>query len=412
MHQSDLIIIGGGIVGLATAYRFLERYPGKRVTVLEKEAGIARHQTGRNSGVLHTGVYYRPGSLKAINCRAGKQAMEDFCRRENIPFILCGKIIVATETSELARMELLLERGAKNGVVCERIGPERIRELEPHAAGIAGIHIPEAGVVDYGQVCQRLADIITAQGSQVVTSARVTAIRRDTLQPSAGATGFASDRAIVETTAGEFAAQQIVNCAGLQSDHVTKLSGVKPSAMIVPFRGEFYALREEARHLVRMLIYPVPDPNYPFLGVHFTRRINGLVECGPNAVLAFAREGYRNTTVNFRDLAETLTFPGFWRLARRYWKIGASEMYRSFSKPAFVHALQRLVPAIESRFLDWAPAGVRAQAVGRDGAMLDDFVIDETDRVVNVENAPSPAATAALNIGKIVVDRLAPRFDS
>lgn len=400
MHESDLIIIGGGIVGLATAYRFLERYPGKRVTVLEKEAGIARHQTGRNSGVLHTGIYYRPGSLKAINCRAGKQAMEDFCRRENIPFILCGKIIVATETSELARMELLLERGAKNGVICERIDPERIQELEPHAAGIAGIHIPEAGVVDYGQVCQRLADIITAQGSQVVTSARVTAIRRD------------NGRAIAETTAGEFAAQQIVNCAGLQSDRVTQLSGVKPSAMIVPFRGEFYALREEARHLVRMLIYPVPDPNYPFLGVHFTRRINGLVECGPNAVLAFAREGYRNTTVNFRDLAETLTFPGFWRLARRYWKIGASEMYRSFSKPAFVRALQRLVPAIESRFLDWAPAGVRAQAVGRDGAMLDDFVIDETDRVVNVENAPSPAATAALNIGKLVVDRLVPRFDS
>jgi len=400
MQESDLIIIGGGIVGLATAYRFLERYPGKRVTVLEKEAAVARHQTGRNSGVMHTGIYYRPGSLKAQNCRAGKLAMEEFCTREQIPFLLCGKIIVAIEESELPRMETLLERGPANGVVCERIGPERIRELEPHAAGIAAIHIPEAGVVDYGHVAKRLADIVTQQGSSVVTGARATGIRND------------NNRAIVESTAGEFAAQQIVNCAGLHSDRVARLSGARPSAMIVPFRGEFYALRPEAHHLVRMLIYPVPDPNYPFLGVHFTRRINGLIECGPNAVLAFAREGYRNTTLNVRDLAETLTFPGFWRLSMRYWKIGADEMWRSFSKPAFVRALQRLVPAIESRFLEWAPAGVRAQAVSRDGQMVDDFVIEETDRVVNVENAPSPAATASLNIGRLVVDRLAPRFAS
>ncbi|MFO0791193.1 MAG: L-2-hydroxyglutarate oxidase [Pirellulales bacterium] len=399
MQESDLIIIGGGIVGLATAYRFLERFPGKRVTVLEKEAAVARHQTGRNSGVLHTGIYYRPGSLKAANCRAGKLAMEDFCRRENIPFILCGKIIVATEENELPRMDALLERGQQNGVVCDRIGPERIRELEPQATGIAGIHVPEAGVVDYGKVAARLAEIITSQGSSVVTSAKVIGIRRD------------NGHAVVETTAGEFAAQQVANCAGLHSDRVTRLSGVKPTVMIVPFRGEFYALREEYRHLVRMLVYPVPDPKYPFLGVHFTRRITGLVECGPNAVLAFAREGYKNTTVNARDLAETLTFPGFWRLSLRYWKIGADEMYRSFSKPAFVRALQRLIPAIESKMLDWAPAGVRAQAVDRSGTMLDDFRIEETDRVVNVENAPSPAATASLNIGKMVVERLAPRFE-
>jgi (S)-2-hydroxyglutarate dehydrogenase len=399
MQESDLIIIGGGIVGLATAYRFLERYPGKRVTVLEKEPKIGRHQTGRNAGVLHSGIYYRPGSLKAENCRAGKKAMEEFCTREGIKFILCGKIIVATEESELPRMDLLLERGPQNGVVCKRITPEEIRELEPHAAGIAGIHIPEAGVVDYGEVAQRFADIVTRQGSSVITSARVTGIRRDTA------------RAVVETVAGEFAAQQVVNCAGLYSDRVARLSGAKPSAMIIPFRGEFYALREEAHHLVRMLIYPVPDPKYPFLGVHFTRRINGLVECGPNAVLAFAREGYRNTTINLRDMAEVLTFPGFWRLSTRYWKIGVDEMWRSFSKPAFVRALQRLVPAIESKMLDWAPAGVRAQAVGRDGLMLDDFLIEETDRVVNVENAPSPAATASLNVGKLIVDRLAPRFD-
>jgi (S)-2-hydroxyglutarate dehydrogenase len=398
MHQSDLIIIGGGIVGLATAYSFLQRFPGKTVTVLEKGVCVAKHQTGRNSGVLHSGIYYRPGSLKALNCRAGKKAMEEFCARENIPFNLCGKIIVAVESHELPRMETLLERGPQNGVVCERIGPERIRELEPHCVGLAGIHIPEAGVVDYGQVARRLAEIITERGSRVVTSARATAIKRD------------NGRAVVETTAGPFAAKQVVNCAGLHSDRVTRLSGGKPSAKVIPFRGEFYALRPEGQHLVKMLIYPVPDPAYPFLGVHFTRRMSGLIECGPNAVLAFAREGYKNTTVNLRDLGETLAYPGFWRLAARYWRIGANEMHRSFSKRAFVRALQRLVPEIKSEYLDWAPAGVRAQTVSPDGQMVDDFVIDETDRVVNVENAPSPAATASLNIGKLIVDRLVARF--
>jgi L-2-hydroxyglutarate oxidase len=398
MQESDLVIVGGGIVGLATGYRFLERYPGKRITVLEKDAKICGHQTGRNAGVLHSGIYYRPGSLKAINCRAGKKAMEDFCDREGIKWIRCGKIITATEDSELPRMETLLERGAANGVNCRRITPEQIRELEPHAAGIAGIHIPEAGVVDYAEVARRFADIITRQGSQVVTNAKVTGIRRDT------------GRAIVETVAGEFPTKQVVNCAGLYSDRVARLSGAKPPAMIIPFRGEFYALKKEAHHLINMLIYPVPDPKYPFLGVHFTRRIDGLVECGPNAVLAFAREGYKNSNVNFRDMVEVLSYPGFWRLSMRYWKIGMDEMIRSFSKPAFTRALQRLVPAIEGNMLDWAPAGVRAQAVGRDGSMLDDFLIEETDRVVNVENAPSPAATASLNVGNLIVDRLAPRF--
>src|SRR3954462_4258501 len=396
--ESDLIVIGGGIVGLATAYRFLERYPGKTVTVLEKEAAVAKHQTGRNSGVMHTGIYYRPGSLKATNCRAGKKAMEEFCTRENIPFDLCGKIIVAVEECEMPRMELLLERGPQNGVVCNRITPEQIRELEPHCVGLAGIHIPEAGVVDYGQVAQRLAAIVGERGSRVVTSAKATGIRRD------------SARAIVETTAGEFAAKQVVNCAGLHSDRVTRLSGTKPSAMVVPFRGEFYGLRPEGQSLGKGLIYPVPDPAYPFLGVHFTRRMSGMIECGPNAVLAFAREGYTNKTVNLRDLTETLTYPGFWRLCTRYWRIGFNEMHRSFSKRAFVRALQRLVPGAESKHLDWAPAGVRAQTVSPQGQMVDDFVIEEADRVINVENAPSPAATACLNIGKLVVDRLVPRF--
>jgi (S)-2-hydroxyglutarate dehydrogenase len=398
LTDSDLVIIGGGIVGLATGYRFLERFPDKRVTVLEKEPAIARHQTRRNSGVLHSGIYYRPGSLKAENCRAGKLAMEEFCRREEIPFKLCGKLIVALDDSELPRMEALLERGRANGVVCERIGHERIRELEPHAAGIAAIHVPEAGIVDYSQVARRLAEIIEGQGGAIVTAARVTGIRRD------------ADRAIAETTAGDFAAKQVVNCAGLHSDRVARLAGARPSAKIVPFRGEFYALRPEAHHLVRALIYPVPDPNFPFLGVHFTRRIDDTVECGPNAVLAFAREGYRKTNFNVRDFTETLGYRGFWRLATRYWRIGAGEMWRSVSKAAFVRALRRLVPEIASQHLDWAPAGVRAQAVGPDGQMIDDFVIDETDRMIHVENAPSPAATASLNIGRLIVDRLAPRF--
>jgi L-2-hydroxyglutarate oxidase len=399
VKHSDLVIIGGGIVGLATAYRFLERFPGKRVTVLEKEPTIARHQTGRNAGVLHSGIYYRPGSLKAQNCRAGKMAMEEFCQREGIPFKICGKVIVALEESELPRMEKILENGKANGVVCERIDVARLKELEPHAAGIAAIHVPESGIVDYQHVARRLAELIEGQGSQIKTGARVTAVRRH------------HNLALVETTAGEFPAEQVVNCAGLHSDRVTRLSGAQPASKIIPFRGEFYLVRPEAHHLVRMLIYPVPDPRYPFLGVHFTRRIDGRVECGPNAVLAFAREGYRNTTVNLRDMAETLTYRGFWRLARRYWRIGADEMRRSFSKRAFVRAAQRLVPEIEPEHFEWAPAGVRAQAVAPDGSMVDDFVITETERVVNVENAPSPAATASLNIGRLVVERLAPRFE-
>jgi L-2-hydroxyglutarate oxidase len=399
VEHSDLVIIGGGIVGLATAYRFLERFPGKRVTVLEKEPTIGQHQTGRNAGVLHSGIYYRPGSLKAQNCREGKLAMEEFCRREGVPFKICGKVIVALEESELPRMEKILENGKANGVVCDRIDAARLKELEPHAAGIAAIHVPESGIVDYQHVARRLAELIEAQGSRIKTGARVTAVRRH------------EKLALVETTAGEFPAEQVVNCAGLYSDRVTRLSGAQPASKIIPFRGEFYLVRPEAHHLVRMLIYPVPDPRYPFLGVHFTRRIDGRVECGPNAVLAFAREGYRNTTVNLRDMAETLGYRGFWRLAARYWRIGADEMRRSFSKRAFVRAAQRLVPEIEPEHFDWAPAGVRAQAVAPDGSMVDDFVITEIERVVNVENAPSPAATASLNIGRLVVDRLAPRFE-
>lgn len=399
MKRYDLAIIGGGIVGLATGYRFLERFPGKTVVVLEKENAVAKHQTGRNSGVLHSGVYYRPGSLRAQNCRTGKAAMEDFCRREGIPFDICGKVIVAVEEKQFPQLEKTLANGTANGVRCERIGPERLREIEPHCTGIAAVHVPEAGIVDYAQVARRLAEIIGERGSRVVTSARATAIRRD------------AGQAIVETMAGEFAAEQVINCAGLYSDRVTRLSGVRPSTRILPFRGEFYKLKPDAHHLVRALIYPCADPNFPFLGVHFTRLIHGGFECGPNAVLAWAREGYRHTDVNLRDMWEWLTYSGFWRMAARHWRMGCEEMWRSFSKPAFVRALQRLIPEIRSEQLDWAPAGVRAQAVSRAGDIIDDFIIDETDRVVNVANAPSPAATAALNVGRLIVERVAPRFE-
>jgi L-2-hydroxyglutarate oxidase len=291
-----------------------------------------------------------------------------------------------------------LANGTANGVRCERIGPERLREIEPHATGIAAIYVPDAGVTDYAMVARRLAEIVTAQGSRVVTSARVTAIRRDTAQ------------AVVETVAGEFAAEQVVNCAGLYSDRVTRLSGIKPSALILPFRGEFYTLKPEAYHLVRALIYPIGDPNFPFLGVHFTKIVHGGFECGPNAVLAFAREGYRKTNINLRDIAEWALYVGSWRMAVKHWRMGLEEMWRSFSRPAFLRALQRLIPEIKDEQLEWAPAGVRAQAVSHRGDIIDDWIIDETDRVINVENAPSPAATASLNVGRLVVDRLAPRF--
>jgi L-2-hydroxyglutarate oxidase len=394
MPTTDLIIVGGGIVGLATAYRYQLRFPGRSLRIVEKELHLAAHQTGHNSGVLHSGIYYKPGSLKAKNCREGKLAMQEFCQAEGVPFDLCGKVIVATEQEEIPRLAAIFERGRANGVQCELIGRERLLELEPHAAGLQAIHVPEAGIVDYKQVCERLAARIREQGGEITLDARVI--------------GFHStaDEIIVRTTAGNFAARQVVNCAGLHSDRVAKLSGEQPAVKIIPFRGEYFELRPAAESLVRTLIYPVPDPAFPFLGVHFTRVINNGVECGPNAVLAFAREGYGKTTLNIRDLAESLTYPGFLRMAAKYWRMGASEMWRSVSKRAFVRALQRLVPEIQAEHLIPAPAGVRAQALARDGSMVDDFLIEEHGRVVNVLNAPSPAATSALTIGQSIVDRL------
>lgn len=394
MNCHDLIVVGGGVVGLATAYGFGQRYPDKSILVIEKETQVARHQTGHNSGVLHSGIYYKPGSLKAQNCRLGKRAMEEFCSREGIEHDICGKVIVALDESELPALERIFQRGQANGVECELIGRDRLLELEPAAAGIRAIHVPEAGIVNYSQVCTRLAELITSANGEIVLGTRVEGIHST------------SEEVCVITTREEYRCKQLVNCGGLHCDRVAKLAGGSSDARIIPFRGEYYQLKPEAASLVKNLIYPVPNPDFPFLGVHFTRMIDGSVECGPNAVLAFAREGYTKASINPYDLFESLTYPGFIRLAAKYWREGAGEMWRSFSKAAFVKALQRLVPDINSEDLEPAPAGVRAQAVGRDGTMLDDFRIQCNDRITHVLNAPSPAATASLNIGQHIVDQI------
>jgi L-2-hydroxyglutarate oxidase len=396
--QIDVLVVGGGILGLATSHCLLARRPGTSIVVLEKEPAIARHQTGHNSGVLHSGIYYTPGSLKATNCRVGKSEMERFCAEEAIPYEICGKVIVAVTEAERPRLEALLERGRANGVRCERIVRERLRELEPHAAGVEALHVPETGIVDYRLVCERLAARIADRGGHVVTGAQADAFSQ------------VGNRTIVSTSAGEYDARIVVNCAGLQSDRVTRLAGGRPPARIVPFRGEYFELVPQKRHLCRNLIYPVPDPAFPFLGVHFTRRIGGGVECGPNAVIALAREGYTKGTVNLRDMWETLTYGGFLRLARRHWRTGAGEVWRSINKRAFTHALRRLLPEIAESDLEPAPSGVRAQAVAPDGSMVDDFLIVEDERAVHVNNAPSPAATASLEIGRVVAERVMARL--
>lgn len=391
----SLIVIGGGIVGLATAHRFSQRFPGRKVVVLEKEARVGAHQTGHNSGVLHSGIYYKPGSLKAANCIRGKLWMEEFCAQEAIPFETCGKVIVAVDASEVPRLENLFERGRANGIACDLVGPERLRELEPSAAGVRALHVPGTGIVDYRAVCDRLARRVTDSGGRVVTGAKALGIVAR------------SSEVTVRTTAGDFSAAAAVNCAGLHSDRVLQRSGGERPARIVPFRGEYWELAPAARSLVQNLIYPVPDPSFPFLGVHFTRTIEGGVECGPNAVLAFAREGYTKARVNAADLWDVVTYRGFWKLASKHGRTGAGEMWRSFSKAAFARALQRLVPAVQAKDLARAPAGVRAQALAPDGALVDDFLLRVDGRVVHVLNAPSPAATSSLSIGEAIVDEIA-----
>lgn len=383
---SDFLIVGGGIVGLATAHALQERFPGKSVVILEKEQALAAHQTGRNSGVIHAGIYYKPGSFKAQFCKAGNGSMRAFCREHGVPFQSCGKVIVATEAAELPGLRKLYERGIENGLEVRRLDAVQMREVEPHMAGIAALHVPSTGIVDYRQVVAKLAELVRARGGEIRFGARVRKVRGGT----------------VETTVGDFTGRLLINCAGLHSDRLARIAGADVAARIVPFRGEYYELKPDKRHLVRGLIYPVPDPLFPFLGVHCTKMMDGSVHLGPNAVLAFAREGYHKTTVNVRDLGETLTFPGFWKLAGRHWRAGLQEMVRSYSRAAFVRSLQRLVPAITEDDVVPSAAGVRAQALRPDGTLEDDFLIVRGASAIHVCNAPSPAATASLEIGKTI----------
>ena len=392
MH--DFAVIGGGIVGLSTARSLLRRYSGAGVLVLEKEAGWARHQTGHNSGVIHSGVYYKPGSLKARFSKEGGERLVEFCREHGIAYEICGKVIVATEQEEIPSLRNLYERGVKNGLEVEKIGPEELKELEPHATGIAALKVPSTGIVDFVGVTTAFAKMVAREGGELRTGAEVTDISE---------TG---DGVELRTRGESFRARVLVNCAGLHSDRVAALSRVEAGAKVVPFRGEYYELKPERRYLVRNLIYPVPDPNFPFLGVHFTRSVEGGVEAGPNAVLGLAREGYKKTDLNARDLAETLSYPAFWRLVGRNWRTGAGEIWRSLSKKAFVRGLRRLVPEVEEDDLVPTEAGVRAQALMKDGALMDDFLIVEGERSVHVLNAPSPAATACIPIGESIADRV------
>lgn len=389
----NVSVIGAGVVGLAVALEITRRFPQLRLLVLEKEDGVARHQSGHNSGVIHSGVYYKPGSLKARLCVTGAAAMVEFCGQHGIPHKVCGKVIVATTPDELPRLEDLCRRGQTNGLAGLRlIGPEELREFEPHARGIKALYVPATGVTDYALVCEKYAELISAAGGSVLTSAAVTGIKRS------------ENEIVLETVRGAFSTRALINCAGLFSDRISRMAGDTPSAQIIPFRGEYYDLVPERASLVRALIYPVPDPRFPFLGVHFTRRVTGKVDAGPNAVLALAREGYRRSDVNLRDLASSVTYSGFWRMAGRLWRDGLAEWYRSLSKSAFVRALQRMLP--EVRDDDFVPggSGVRAQAVTPGGALVDDFQFVPSRNVLHVLNVPSPAATASLAIGRAVVD--------
>ena len=392
--EFDLVIVGGGIVGLATALQSIRRQPRIRLAVVEKEDKVARHQTGHNSGVIHSGIYYKPGSLKAKNCVAGAARMVEFCREHSIPFDVCGKVVVATDEAERAGLAELMRRGAANGVPGLRmIERAELREMEPHCTGVEAMHVPGTGITDYSQVARKYVELIQHAGGQIMTGCEVRGIVRR------------GGELVLETTRGAVKAARMINCAGLHSDRILKLTGDHTQLQIVPFRGEYYEIVPARRPLVRNLIYPVADPRFPFLGVHFTRRISGGIEAGPNAVLAMKREGYRKTDFKMRDAVETVLFPGFWRMAIKYWRSGVGEYYRSLNKQAFTHALQKLVPGIQAADLEPAGAGVRAQALDRTGRLLDDFVIVRSSReIIHVCNVPSPAATASLVIGQQIVE--------
>ncbi len=394
----DVVVVGGGIVGLATAHALGAR-GGRSLVVLEAEDTVGAHQTGHNSGVIHSGLYYKPGSLKAQNCVSGRDAMYRFCAEHGIAHERCGKVVVATDAHELPALAELERRGQANGLTGVRaLGPDELREIEPHVTGVRGLLVPETGIVDYPHVTRTLAALVARAGGDIRTGTRFLACRPN------------GSGLVLETTRGVVHARHLINCGGLQSDRIARRSGVDPGVRIVPFRGEYYELVPGRHHLVRNLIYPVPDARFPFLGVHFTRMVRGGVEAGPNAVLALKREGYRWTDVSVADLVDMSRYGGFWRMGLRYWKTAVSEVHRSLSKRAFVDALRKLIPSLAMDDVRPAGSGVRAQAVGPHGVLVDDFHIVEAARMIHVLNAPSPAATAALSIGEAIAAMAAKRF--
>jgi L-2-hydroxyglutarate oxidase len=398
-QRFDIVVIGGGIVGLATALQFGRAFPKLRLLLVEKEDRVARHQSGHNSGVIHSGIYYKPGSLKAKLCVEGASAMQAFCREHAIPVEICGKVIVATTAEEIPRLQGLMERGQANGIAgLKMLDKAQAREIEPHCGGVAWLHVPGTGITDYVAVCAKYAELIGAQGGSVSVGTEVKGIVRS------------NGETVVETSRGSIGTKYLINCAGLHSDRVSRLAGEKTEVTIVPFRGEYYDLVPAREHLVRGLIYPVPDLRFPFLGVHFTRRVGGGVDAGPNAVLAFKREGYKRTDFSLQDAANTFAYGGFWHMAAKYWRSGAGEFYRSFHKPAFVRALQTLLPEVVSSDLVADGSGVRATAVARDGSLVDDFQLVCSQNMLHVWNVVSPAATASLPIGREIVRMAAGGF--
>ncbi|PLK46559.1 L-2-hydroxyglutarate oxidase [Emticicia sp. TH156] len=396
----DVIVIGGGIVGLATALKIKQGNPTLKLLIIEKETKVAQHQTGHNSGVIHSGLYYKPGSLKATNCIRGYEMLLDFCRNEDIKHDLCGKIVVATRPEQVPILDGLFERGKQNGLDgFKMLNPAQLKEYEPHVNGLKGFFVPQTGIIDYTEVCEKYLQKTRELGGEIVFGQKVTGINSQ------------ANTSVVNTDGGAYQTRLVVNCAGLYSDKVGQMTDQRAERLrITPFRGEYFEIKPEKQYLVKNLIYPVPDPNFPFLGVHFTRMIHGGVEAGPNAVLAFAREGYKKTDINLAELFETLTWRGFRKVAAKYWRTGFGEMYRSFSKAAFTKALQELIPEIQEDDLIPGGAGVRAQACDYDGGLLDDFAIFENERAVNVCNAPSPAATSSLSIGQTVSELVLKRF--
>ena len=395
----DFILVGAGIVGLSTAYKLSLSFPEASILVLEKEDRVAAHQTGRNSGVIHSGIYYKPGSYKARNCKDGRHQLVEFCEKHGVAIDVCGKVIVATEPDELPRLDAIYQRGLENEIEgIEKIGPERLKELEPHVEGLAAIHVPCAGIVDYRGICEKLSELIEAGNGTVAFSQKVEHIEKN------------ADGLVVKTQSDTFHTKYLVNCSGLYSDHVAKAAGVKSPVQIVPFKGEYYELKSDAEYLVKNLVYPLPNPEFPFLGVHFTRMALGGIECGPNAVFVFKREGYGKFAFDLKEGFEALSFPGFWKMASQHWLMGLDEYRRSYSKWAFVKGLRKLIPSVRMKHLQHSPSGIRAMALQPNGEILDDFYYEVANRQIHVLNAPSPAATAGLAIGDEIVKKVKAEF--